>query len=107
MSFGIKISSINLTPEQNFYTPAKRMFSGVYWNRPVCPSVHASVQNPSFCKTLAGVLTLLQMTNLDSSKLKEVADDNFQFNENGRNLFKQVKDLYYRHVKTRACLGKG
>ena len=28
---------------------------------------------------------------MDSSKLKEFADDNFKFNENGRNLFKMVK----------------
>ena len=25
------------------YTPAKLMFSGVYWNQPVCPSVCPSV----------------------------------------------------------------
>ena len=30
------------------------------------------------------------MTNLDSSKLKEFADDNFKFDENGRKLSKQV-----------------
>ena len=67
---------------------------------------------------------------LDSSKLKEFSDDNFKFDENGRKFFKQVentvgkgeiarheqfllfltlfsKDLYCRHVKSRACLGKG
>ena len=66
---------------------------------------------------------------LDSSKFKEFADDNFKFDEGSRMLFKQVentgerrncslqaispfptvfsKDLYFRHVKTRACLGKG
>ena len=60
---------------------------------------------------------------IDSSKQKEYADDNFKFDENGRNVLKQVehtvgkgeiarfsvfsKDLYCRHVKTRACLGKG
>ena len=67
---------------------------------------------------------------LDSCKLKEFADDNFKFNGNGRQFFKQVenaegkrrncslraispfpsvfsKDMYCRHVKTRACLGKG
>ena len=66
---------------------------------------------------------------LDSSKLKEFADDNFKFDENGRKFSKQVeitmgkgeiahyeqfllfptvfsKDLYCRHIKTRACLGK-
>ena len=67
---------------------------------------------------------------LDSSKLKEVADDNFKFDENGRKFSKWVEEtvgkgeiaryeqfllfptvfskyLYCRHVKTRACLGKG
>ena len=70
----------------------------------------------------------IQLT-LDSSKLKEFTDDNFKFNENGRNISKQVenpvgkgefaryeqfllfpvfsKNLYFRHVKTRAYFGKG
>ena len=67
---------------------------------------------------------------LDSSKLEDFADDNFKFDENGRQFSKWVentagkgeiaryeqfcpfptvfsKDFYCRHVKTRACLGKG
>ena len=32
------------------------------------------------------------MTLLDSSKLKEFADDNFKFVENGRELFKWIKN---------------
>ena len=67
---------------------------------------------------------------LDSSKLKEIAEDNFELDENGIKLSKRVentvgkgeiarynaispfptvfsKDFYWRHVKTRACLGKG
>ena len=55
---------------------------------------------------------------LDSSKLKEFADDYFRFDENGRKFPKcslraispfpavSSKELYCRHVKTRACLGK-
>ena len=67
---------------------------------------------------------------LDSSKLKELAEDNFEFDENGRKFFKRVEntvgkgeitrqeqlllfpqcfqncDIYCRHVETRACLGK-
>ena len=35
-------------------------------------------------------LTLSQTTNLDSSKLKEFADDNFEFEESGRKFSKQV-----------------
>ena len=38
------------------------------------------------------LLTLSQTTNLDSSKLKEFADDNFKFDENEIKLFKQVKN---------------
>ena len=67
---------------------------------------------------------------LDSSKLKEFAEDNFKFDKNGWQFYKLVekavvkeeiarydlfllfqqcflKDLYRRHVKSRACLGKG
>ena len=68
-----------------------------------------------------------QTTNLRLSKLKKFADDNFKFDERkffkgvenavGKgefDLFKQFslftvfsKDSYCRHIKTRACLGKG
>ena len=58
---------------------------------------------------------------LDSSKLKEFADDNFKIDENGRKFSKWVentvgkeeiasmfsKNLYDRHVKAMAFLGKG
>ena len=66
---------------------------------------------------------------LDAPKPKGLADNNFKFDENGRKLpkwkentvgkeeiarYKQFllfpqfsKGLYCRHVKTRACLGKG
>ena len=67
---------------------------------------------------------------LDSSQLKEFADDIFKLDENGRKFFKWIEntvgkgeivrhekispfptlfseDLYRTHVKTRACLGKG
>ena len=37
-------------------------------------------------------LTLSQTTNLNCSKLKEFADDNFKFYENGRNLSKLVEN---------------
>ena len=65
----------------------------------------------------------------ETSKLKEFADDNFKFDENGRTFSKRVEstvgkgeiaryeqfllfpvfstDLYCRHVKARACLEKG
>ena len=67
---------------------------------------------------------------LDKSKLKQSADNNFKFDENDGKFPKWIentvgkgeiahyeqsllfpavfsKDLYSRHVKTRACLGKG
>ena len=67
---------------------------------------------------------------LEVSRLKEFADDNFKFDENGRKFSKWVettvekgeiacfeqlllfptvfsKDLYCRHIKTRDFLGKG
>ena len=63
------------------------------------------------------------MTNfLDSSKQKEFADYNFKFSENVGKFSKLVentegkgvarpfpmvfsKNLFYKHIKTRACLG--
>ena len=67
---------------------------------------------------------------LDSSKLKEFADDNFRFNDKGRKFFRWVentvgkgeivryeqfllfsqcfqKGLVLQNVETRACFGKG
>ena len=71
---------------------------------------------------------------MDSSKVKEFADDNFKFDTSGRKFSKRVtdtagkgkkkkknaryeqclsfptvisKDLNYRHVKSRSCFGRG
>ena len=57
---------------------------------------------------------------LESSKLEEFADNNFKFDDIGRKFAKQIetlcekekllvfsKDLHYRHIKNRDCLGKG
>ena len=78
---------------------------------------------------MATSLTLSKRQVLDSSKLKKFADDNFKFYENGRDFSKMVentvgkgeiarhqqflfptvfsKDLNCKHVKTKACFGKG
>ena len=76
------------------------------------------------------LFTFLHLQFLDSSKLKESADDNSEFDENGGKFSKRVentmgkgkiaryeqfrlfstvfpKELYCRQIKTRACLGKG
>ena len=39
------------------------------------------------------ILTLSQTTILDSSKLKEFADDNFRFDENGSKLSKWIENI--------------
>ena len=67
-------------------------------------------------------LTLSQI--LDSSKLKDLADDNFKFDGNVAKFSKRVEntvgkkrncfpfptvfsmDLYYKHVKNKSCLGQ-
>ena len=38
-------------------------------------------------------LTLFQATILDFSKLKEFANDNFEFDENGKKLSRQVRAI--------------
>ena len=38
------------------------------------------------------LLTLSQTTDVDPSKLKEFADDNFKFDENGRKFSKRVEN---------------
>ena len=59
-------------------------------------------------------LTLQKREILNSFKLKEFADNNFKFDENGRKFSKRVENnmkkgenMYCKHVKTMACLGKG
>ena len=72
----------------------------------------------------------LKQQLLDSSNLKEFADDNFKLHEKWQKVLQKGRkhcgkrrncslraispfptvfsnDLYCRHVKTRACLGKG
>ena len=68
---------------------------------------------------LIPVLTLSQRTILHSSKLKEFADNNYKFDENGRNLFKRVitsnfsfshtifKRLVLQTCKNQGLFGKG
>ena len=74
----------------------------------------------SHCRPKMG---LIENDPLDSSKLKESADNKLRLDENSRKFSKWVentvgkveiarfptvfsKELYCRHVKTRACLGK-
>ena len=73
-------------------------------------------------------LTFSKTTDFRPFQIKEFAQDNFQFGDNGRKFSKWVEntvekreiahyeqfllfpvfsnDLYCRHLKTRACLGK-
>ena len=43
-------------------------------------------------KALSFILSHYQTTNLDSSKLKEFADDNFKFDKNSRKLSRRVEN---------------
>ena len=69
-------------------------------------------------------LTLSQTTNFRHFKLKEFADNNFKFDENGRKFSKRVENtvgkgeigryehlpfptVFSKDIKTRACLVKG
>ena len=49
-------------------------------------------------KTISNLLTLSQRQILDSSKLKEFADDNFKFDENGRKFSKRVENTVVKNV---------
>ena len=99
--------------------------------------IYRRCTNMLFCKCtmteqgrFRSVMPLPKQQSLDPSKLKEFADDNFQGDENGGKFSKRVentvgkrrncslraispfptvfsKDLYFRHVKTRACFWKG
>ena len=61
------------------YTPAKGMFSGVYWNHSVCPSMCPSVYKILVSvKVLAWVLNLSQTTNLRLFQTERVCRRQFQ-----------------------------
>ena len=63
-----------------FYTPAKQMFYGVYWNQPDCPSmcqsicrsvckfVSVCVQNTTFCQHTGGSIKSHSVTALGFSQ---------------------------------------
>ena len=55
------------------------------------PNTVFSPLKPIFKKFMS-LLTLSQMKNLDSSKLKEFADDNVKFNEIGRKFSKRIEN---------------
>ena len=52
--------------------------------------------------TIVSLLTLYQTTNLDSSKLKEFADDSLKFDENGKKLSKRVENTVGKGEITKA-----
>ena len=58
---------------QYIYTPTKQMFSGVYWSRPVCPSICVSicVQNTSFCQSAGGGIKSHLLTAQVSTRKKD------------------------------------
>ena len=53
------------------------------------------------------MLILAQMANfLDSSKLKDFADDNFEIRENGRKFSKRVENSYEQFLFFLQCFQK-
>ena len=60
------------------------------------PAMFSSLPKTNFNFSVTFImssLTLSKTTILDSSKLKEFAEDNFKFDENGRNFSKRVDNI--------------
>ena len=68
------------------FSPFRTMFSKTY-----IPGV-MQTRDCSIDKDKFHTLTLSQTTNLDSSKLKQLADGNFRFYKNDRRLSKRVEN---------------
>ena len=88
------------------------VFSSTCW----CKKIIIIQQEKDNCCNRWSDLTITRWQILDSSKLKESADDNFKFDENGRKLCKQVekhfstvfsKGLSPKGVKRCYCVGMG
>ena len=68
-----------------------------------------------FVKMISHISLPITRQILDSSKLKEFADNNFKFDKNGRKLSKRVENTvgkgeiarFPRGVKRRHCVGMG
>ena len=58
---------------------------------------------PSITKTIWTCQHFLKRQILDSSKLKEFAEDNFNLNENGRNFSKGLKTLWEKEKLVVTC----
>ena len=92
-------------------------------------SAYRLSQKEACLLTLSQLIQLIQRQLIEPSKFSEFADDNFKCDKNGRKFSRWVEntvgkgeiaryeqfllspqcfqDSYCRHVKTRACLGKG
>ena len=117
---GTSVRSKNICTDISRYPTGKHEIKN-----PACHhrQIQTKVVDKITCK-INPCLTLSQIPDKDSSKLKGFADDIFTFDENGRKLYKPVenavgkeeiacyeqfllfpqcfqKDLYYRQVKTR------
>ena len=86
---------------KHHHTLAKRTFSGgIQKNQPICLSVYLSLYKiPEIFVLQPPPTVLLQLYKpfpkrqiLDFSKLKEFTDDKFEFDENGRQFYKQVEN---------------
>ena len=75
------------------YTPAKRMFSWVYWNQPVRPCV-VCVQNTYFCQSAGGGINSFPYGKiLDQTKLKAFTDDKLDLTKIIISVFDRVENI--------------
>ena len=115
------MAQVNICNTSFLPSPNDR-YKHLYWN---------PVKNSGICRRLLSLTPFQNGQILDSSKLKEFADDNFKFDKKKRQKVLQAgrkhcgkrrncslraiapfptvfsKDFYSRHVQTGACLGKG
>ena len=136
--YSIKILWFPQRTAKNKVTVLVDLFDLFLWNIVQTVFMHLSCDEVTFlqqrkkylCQEMSEKWTISQpfpkQQILDSSKLKEFADNNYNFHNNGKKSRKHrgkrrncslwaissfptvfPKDLFCRHVKTRACLGKG
>ena len=105
-----------------------RSLRQILWKKETMLVTGITIFFPNVVHPIRDILTIFNTVPnkkvLDWSKLREFANNNFRFDENGRKFYFTVgkgetaktispfptvfpEDFYCRHLITRACLGKG
>ena len=79
-----------------YFLPCQRQIQSFQPNLNCCLQILSIWEIPQFCRWAE--LTHYQMTNFRLLKLKEFADDNFTFDENGRKSSKWVENTVGKRV---------